>query len=783
MPPSPHSKASPSKPPQYEAKGFHALCAIDAPERVPSYWHVQWYRLVGFLRSRQGIGVLIGLVLIGLSIPLLGLQYLLVQQGREGLASVSLYAPKPMQVLDSEATRLKIEQTKSSLPPVYKAKEPINSQMRDALQFRMNALQKLMDAQSTVPTTQLRSRYVNLMGDSALSMQVYDRLVHMRDKPAEVQQMSWETIRMGAQATLDRLMEDGLSTQAYLNNRKERIDEAMPSVLNSSPDEQAVVHLLVRSILRPNLVIDEEAQQLAKNRVEQDIKPVFRYLHKGEQIVERGETLSEFHRQAMRQLGIAVDHSNWLGLLGISVVTTLLIGILWLYLALYNQGKYFRPGYLAMMGCLTLVTLLAFKLQPLTLPQVSLLWMPFATYSLLIAILMHPRVAIFASTLLTFLLILTLRLEVEPLAVLLLGSLAGVFVFSQDLNFKDRKHLIGAVLAVCAANGLTILALFFSNIPLEDRWEWSLLAWSLLAGLASGLTSGILTVGLLPFVESVFRLVSPYTLLELANHDQPLLKRLQFEAPGTFHHSLMIANLSEAAAEAIGANALLTRVGCLYHDIGKMRRPLYFIENQAYFGSDNPHDRLPPRLSKRVITAHPRDSIEMARQHGLPEMLQAFMTEHHGTLMCGYFYYKAVQEEGEDNVSRDQFRYAGPKPRSKETAIVMLADAAESAVRALKNPSLSQIEELIDKLIKQRVDDGQFDDCPLTFHDLRIIRETFIRVLMGIQHNRINYQDKILREFGRKPGATYESKAGQLPTQANTEQPGTLPFPAPRVQP
>lgn len=287
---------------------------------------------------------------------------------------------------------------------------------------------------------------------------------------------------------------------------------------------------------------------------------------------------------------------------------------------------------------------------------------------------------------------------------------------------------------------------------------------ALIWGFFSGILSGILTIGGLPFLESIFRLVTPYTLMELANHDKPLLKRMQFEAPGTFHHSLMVASLSEAAAEAIQADALLTRVGCLYHDIGKMKRPLFFIENQAYFGSDNPHDKLTPRLSKMVITAHPRDSIEMARQHGIPESVQRFMTEHHGTTMVGYFYNKACQEEGAESVNKSQFRYPGPKPQSKETAIVMLADACESAVRALKSPTVDQIEERIDKIMSSRIEDGQFDSCPLTFRDMQVIKETFVRVLRGIQHNRIEYQQTIMRDLGRRVQPVTE-KTGSDPAR------------------
>jgi len=270
-------------------------------------------------------------------------------------------------------------------------------------------------------------------------------------------------------------------------------------------------------------------------------------------------------------------------------------------------------------------------------------------------------------------------------------------------------------------------------------------------GVFMGLLTGIFILGALPILESWFKLVTPYTLLELGNHDRPMLRRLQVEAPGTFHHSVMVANLSEAAAEAIGANSILTRVGALYHDIGKMKRPLFFVENQAYFGVENPHDKLTPRLSKMVVTAHPRDGVEMGKQIGLPTAILRFMPEHHGTLLAGYFYNRAILEEGEENVNKSHFRYPGPKPQSKETAIVMLADACESAVRALKNPTLSSVEDRVDKIFRQRVDDGQFNECPLSFQELRTVRDTFVRVLRGIQHNRIEYQQTVLQELSKKP--------------------------------
>ena len=245
----------------------------------------------------------------------------------------------------------------------------------------------------------------------------------------------------------------------------------------------------------------------------------------------------------------------------------------------------------------------------------------------------------------------------------------------------------------------------------------------------------------IPLFEKMFNIITPYGLAELADHNQPLLKQLLRDAPGTYHHSLMVSNLCEAAAEAIGANPVLARVGAFYHDIGKLQRPLFFIENQSYFGIDNPHKNHSPRVSKMLITAHPKDGVEYAKKAGLPPIINNFILQHHGEGLVSYFYNEAVKQEGAENVKEEQFRYPGPKPNMKETAILMLADAIESAVRSFKNPTSEDIENIIDKIIVERLNDGQLSDSPLTLHDIKVIASTFSRILRGMQHERIKYQE------------------------------------------
>jgi len=247
-----------------------------------------------------------------------------------------------------------------------------------------------------------------------------------------------------------------------------------------------------------------------------------------------------------------------------------------------------------------------------------------------------------------------------------------------------------------------------------------------------------LTNGAIPYLESAFGITSSVRLLELSNPGNSLLRRLQIEAPGTYHHSLLVGNLAEAAANAVGGDALLVRVAAYYHDIGKIKRPYFFIENQM---GDNPHDKIAPTLSTLILTSHVKDGVELAREQKLPQGITEIIEQHHGNSLCSFFYHKAVENNKNENVTEEEFRYEGPKPQTKEAAMVMLADAVEAAVRSLQNRTSGRVEGIVRKIIKDKLMDGQLDECDLTLKDLDIIAAAFIRVLSGIFHNRIEYPD------------------------------------------
>ena len=254
----------------------------------------------------------------------------------------------------------------------------------------------------------------------------------------------------------------------------------------------------------------------------------------------------------------------------------------------------------------------------------------------------------------------------------------------------------------------------------------------------SVLVSGILCVGLLPFYESIFDVVTNIKLLELSNPNQPLMKKLLMEAPGTYHHSMMVANLAEAATESVGGNPVMARVGAYYHDIGKTKRPYFFGENQI--GKENPHDKISPNLSALIILSHTKDGLELAKEHNIPKSIQDIIVQHHGTTLVKYFYYKVKNSsDNKEDINEDDFRYSGPIPNTKESGILMLADSVEASVRSISEPTKDKIEEMVNNIFNDKINTNQLINCDLTLKDIEVVKQSFLKTLDGIYHHRIEY--------------------------------------------
>jgi putative nucleotidyltransferase with HDIG domain len=320
-------------------------------------------------------------------------------------------------------------------------------------------------------------------------------------------------------------------------------------------------------------------------------------------------------------------------------------------------------------------------------------------------------------------------------------------------EIRTRNQIFKAIIFIAVAYFLVILSLtamrYDSFMDLFRVFTYNLLP--------NAIFSSFITFMILGVFERAFDVTTDVTLLELSDLNHPLLKRLSLEAPGTFHHSMVVGTLSEAAAKAIEANPLLARVGSYYHDIGKMEKPEYFVENQM--DSDNRHGKLSPNMSALVLSSHVKNGIEMAKRFGIPKSIRDFIPEHHGTNIMKYFYHKAREHAGDkDDINESDFRYPGPKPQSKETAITMLADAVEAATRTVQNPTPTRLRAFVEELVDQRFRDGELDECNLTFKDLKLIIDAFMPVLFGVFQHRIEYPD------------SEKSKAGTKTKSQKTEQ-------------
>ncbi|MHB9156131.1 MAG: HD family phosphohydrolase [Endomicrobiales bacterium] len=416
---------------------------------------------------------------------------------------------------------------------------------------------------------------------------------------------------------------------------------------------------------------------------------------------------------------------SWLKILGLA----LFLVIIFVYLMLYLRAEH--PKLLAdseAMMLLGLIFISAALLMQLSKEWFSPLATPLATFTLLTGLLLSRSLALMVGIILSLLLGVLNDFSLENLVVHLFGALTVVALLP---GIRNRADLTRVGLRLVLVNALAILM-----IHLFRQWPLKTLEFNLFWGVLSGFVSVLLVLGTLPYLEVFFSRTTNIKLLELADFNQPILKRLMMEAPGTYHHSLIMASLAEQAAEAIGANSLLARVGAYYHDIGKLSNPDYFIENQQ--PNANPHDPLAPTMSSLVVISHVKEGAALAQKHGIDRVIIDCVEQHHGTSLIHYFYHRALQQNS--GIQSDNFRYPGPKPQRKETAILMLADAVEAACRTIEAPSPGRLKDTVEKVINNKFTDGQFSECPITLHDLSSIAESMVVTLSGIYHARIEYQ-------------------------------------------
>ncbi|MBQ4453122.1 MAG: HDIG domain-containing protein [Clostridia bacterium] len=524
------------------------------------------------------------------------------------------------------------------------------------------------------------------------------------------------------ESAMDKLLESDVPQAAA------RIEQG----LKDAGYDEALVDIAMTAVnkhIRSNYFYDEQATENQRQAEMDKVDPVTRI--KGEVIVSDGEIVTEAQYAMLDALGMVKESTMdvWLYLgIGMLVITLMLAVALYLYM--FERAIYQSPKKLLMIALICLIAIVSCVFSR----EISIYIMPVTLGVIMIALLVNRRVALYINIPLSVIASMLASasgsfINMATYTVVISSLVSGTVALRVLKNRQTRLTVLLAGLVVGISNIVTTFAvgLISSSNLMESLYM------ALYSGIG-GVLSSVLCVALTPAFEVIFNAVTSTRLVELSNPNQPLLRRLLLEAPGTYHHSIIVANLAEAAAGEIGANGLLARVGAYYHDIGKIMRPMYFTENQL---GDNPHDRTDPRVSTAIITAHPKDGVQLLKEKRIPEEIRNIVLTHHGNSPVIYFYNKSLTENGEANV--DDFRYPGPRPSTREEAIVMLADTVEAAARSIPNADKEKIRELIEKLVSQKIDDGQLDDCDISLRDISRIVSAFVTVLSGAFHDRIEY--------------------------------------------
>lgn len=513
-------------------------------------------------------------------------------------------------------------------------------------------------------------------------------------------------------------------------NELEKATESLKSyidVISALDEVESAILKTMLPLIKPNYIFDEALTEELKADAAGKVNPVV--IKANQTIVKEGEPIREYQLALLEDFGyLSSGGIEFLPFIGLGMGVIAIYGIILFYL-----NKYYRELTTNRRSVLLIFVIL---LLSTAISRAMIMISPFAipyTFSpMLLMILTKKRIGQTMSILNSILISTMTGFDPQVMVLMMLTSVLSIILLKrvEERNDIVKSSTLVGIMALLVSCGMG----FFVSGSYKE-----ILMNGAIAG-AACIISGVLVIGVLPILENLFNIVTEIKLLELSNPNNPLLKRLQMEAPGTYQHSIMVGNLAEAAGEIVGANTILLRVGSYYHDIGKLSRPKFFKENQI--GCSNPHNEITPNLSTLIITSHVKVGLEMAEKAKLPQELREMITQHHGTTLVKYFY--VTQKNSSDKpeeVSEEDFRYPGPKPKSKEAGIMMLADSVEASVRSLQDPTEGKVHAMVYKVIKDKQDDGQLDECDLTYREVSLIRNSFLKTLSSIYHERIEYPE------------------------------------------
>lgn len=516
-----------------------------------------------------------------------------------------------------------------------------------------------------------------------------------------------------------------------------------------SSDLKTMAGVILSAAVEPNLIVDEAAVEAAKEEKRAEVDEVL--IRKNQKIVDEGEIITQEIYDKLVALNLVSEtglEGSLMPMLGSLVITGMLFAALYLFFRWGKGNILLKPNEIRMLFTIYMMMVLLIRiLANLTVFTI----VPVGLFAMLVSLLVGRRMALWLNALFCIIGCFIFNGDVQFLMYALIsGTFAALIIQKTD----KRSHLIPAALGMAAVDFVTTISLGFffgEGYSAELLFQGGM-------GAVTGLLSMIVAVGSLPFWENMFEANTPLRLMELTNPNNELLRKLMIEAPGTYHHSLIVANLAETAVYDIGGNTALARAGAYYHDVGKLRYPQFFAENQS---GHNPHDELPPEKSAKIITGHTKGGLELAERYKLPPVVRDMIVEHHGNSLVKFFYFKALKLYGAENVNEADYRYQGRIPSSRESAVVMLADTVEAAVRSMlgHGKTMEEAEAAVKNLMKDKLDDGQLNNSGLTLNELETIRLAFLKVFHGMYHERVSYpEQKEIQEAAKKKADTEQEE-------------------------
>lgn len=637
------------------------------------------------------------------------------------IADVDIKASRD--IIDQDATKAKENDIIQSVEKVYSLKAEVKV---EATKNVTTFFTKLINLKSSDISEEEKVETLKKLDIFTLTDNNYKTLLSVSNEKAT--EMQWILL-----SALEKVYENNIKDENEQDIEAKTVDEAKiisNEVIDSSELDQSLKNILkdmAYSQIKPNCVFDKEKTD---EKITEALKSAPKeYIKKNQIVVKEGEPITQSQIEILTELGIlgeGVDKGYLFIYIVLAILVFLTLSLQYLYMKKERLGFLLNTKVVLMIIILNIVSILMAR----SLNFVSPFVIPLGCTAIIMTLLLDYKLSIVINTLnLVFIAIIT---GFNPQAIIL-GIVNTIVACTSIKKVHGKNEVLQATLYMIISSAIVTLAtgLLVSN-------NFKMIVSEVTFAILGALLSGIFAIGFTPFLESAFKIVTNMKLLELSNPTSPLLKRLLMEAPGTYNHSLMVANLAEVAAEAVDANPILARIGAYYHDVGKLKRPVFFGEN--LMGRENPHNRIKPTLSAQIIISHAKDGLELAREYKLPEIIQDIIIQHHGTTLVKYFYYTMKNSsDNPDEVKEEDFRYAGPIPSSKEATIIMLADSVEAAVRSIPMPTKEKIEEMVNNIFKDKLQSDQLIDSELTLKDIDNIKKCFLKVLIGVYHQRVEY--------------------------------------------